>query len=49
MEHELMKSGEILLYSDGGGKEFINVMFQDETFWMTRNCLAAPPTTFPCI
>ena len=39
MEHDLMKSGEILLYSDGGGKEFVNVVFKDETFWMTQKAM----------
>jgi len=36
MENELAKQGEILLYSDENGKEFINVVFQDETFWLTQ-------------
>ena len=40
MEHDLMKSGEILLYSDGSGKEFVNVVFKDETFWMTQKAMA---------
>ena len=35
-----MKSGEILLYSDGSGKEFVNVLFRDETFWMTQKAMA---------
>ena len=35
-----MKNGEILLYSDGSGKEFINVMFKDETFWLTQKAMA---------
>ena len=40
MEHDLMKSGEILLYSDGSGKEFVNVVFKDETFWLTQKAMA---------
>ena len=40
MENELTKSGEILLYSDGSGKEFVNVVFKDETFWLTQKAMA---------
>lgn len=40
MENEPVKNGEILLYSDGGGKEFVNVVFRDETFWMTKSSMA---------
>ena len=40
MEHDLMKRGEILLYSDGSGKEFVNVVFKDETFWLTKSSMA---------
>ena len=36
MEHEMMEHSEILLYSDENGKEFINVVFMDETFWLTQ-------------
>ena len=36
MENEIAKQGEILLYSDDKGKEFINVVFMDETFWLTQ-------------
>ena len=36
MEHEMMKHSEILLYSDENGKEFVNVVFMDETFWLTQ-------------
>ena len=36
MEHEMMEHSEILLYSDENGKEFVNVVFMDETFWMTQ-------------
>ena len=39
MEQKPMNSGEILLYSDGIGKEFINVVFKDETFWLTQKAM----------
>ena len=32
MGNDLANRGEILLYSDDSGKEFINVVFEDETF-----------------
>ena len=32
MGNELLPSGEILLYNNGGEKEFVSVVFQDETF-----------------
>ena len=32
MEKEIAKQGEVLLYSDDNGKEFVNVIFKDETF-----------------
>ena len=40
MEHEMMEHSEILLYSDENGKEFVNVVFMDETFWLTQVCMA---------
>lgn len=40
MEHEMMKHSEILLYSDENGKEFVNVVFMDETFWLTQKAMA---------
>lgn len=40
MSNELAKSGEILLYSHDGAKEFINVYFKDETFWLTQSAMA---------
>ena len=36
MENEMMEHSEILLYSDENGKEFVNVVFMDETFWLTQ-------------
>ena len=40
MENKLAKQGEILLYSDGSGKEYVNVIFRDETFWLTQKAMA---------
>ena len=35
MDNGLVERGEILLYNNGGEKEFVSVVFQDETFWLT--------------
>ncbi len=40
MDNELMKSGEVLLYQNGSDREFVSVVFQDETFWLTQNSMA---------
>lgn len=40
MENEIANHGEILLYGDDNGKEFINVVFKDETFWLTQKGMA---------
>ena len=40
MDHELMKQGDILLYDNGIDKQFVSVVFQDETFWLTQNGMA---------
>lgn len=40
MENDLANRGEILLYSDDSGKEFVNVVFEDETFWLTQKGMA---------
>ncbi len=40
MGNEIAGRGEILLYSDESGKEFINVVFKDETFWLTQKAVA---------
>jgi hypothetical protein len=40
LNNEIMQSGEILLYQNGGDKEFVSVVFQDETFWMTQKAMA---------
>ena len=40
MEKEMMEHSEILLYSDESGKEFVSVVFKDETFWLTQKGMA---------
>jgi len=40
MGKELAQSGEILLYNNGGEKEFVSVVFRDETFWLTQKAMA---------
>ncbi len=40
MDHELAPKGEVLLYSDSEGKEFVSVVFQNETFWLTQSGMA---------
>ena len=40
MEHVPMQQGEILLYNNDGEKEFVSVVFQDETFWLTQKGMA---------
>ena len=40
MEHQPIQQGEILLYDNGGEKEFVSVVFQDETFWLTQSGMA---------
>ena len=40
MGNEIAGRGEILLYSDGNGKEFVSVVFKDETFWLTQKAMA---------
>lgn len=40
MRKELAQSGEILLYNNGGEKEFVSVVFHDETFWLTQKAMA---------
>ena len=43
MGNEIIHQGDVLLYSDENGKEFVNVVFMEETFWLTQiawqNCL----------
>ena len=40
MDHELMKQGDILLYDNGTDKQFVSVVFKDETFWLTQKAMA---------
>lgn len=40
MEKQPSPKGEILLYENGGEKEFVSVVFQDETFWLTQSGMA---------
>lgn len=40
MENEMMERSEILLYSDENGKEFVSVVFKNETFWLTQKAMA---------
>ena len=40
MEKQPSPGGEILLYENGGEKEFVSVAFQDETFWLTQSGMA---------
>jgi hypothetical protein len=36
----MTKSGEILLYNNGSEKEYVSVVFKDETFWLTQKAMA---------
>ena len=40
MGNEITGRGEVLLYSDENGKEYISVVFKDETFWLTQKAMA---------
>jgi len=40
MNEKIAKNGEVLLYSYDGSKEYINVFFKDETFWLTQSAMA---------
>lgn len=40
MDSGIMQNGNNLLCNYGGGKEFVNVAFQDETFWLTQKAMA---------
>ena len=40
MSNEIAKNGELLLYSYDGAKEYIDVFFKDETFWLTQSAMA---------
>ena len=40
MSNEIANRGEVLLYSDESGKEYVSVVFKDETFWLTQSSMA---------
>ena len=40
MNNEIANRGEVLLYSDKSGKEYVSVVFKDETFWLTQKAMA---------
>ena len=40
MRNEIAGRGEVLLYSDESGKEYVSVVFKDETFWLTQKAMA---------
>ena len=40
MDPRPIPQGEILLYENGGEREFISVVFQNETFWLTQKAMA---------
>ena len=40
MELEKARQGQILLYQNEGEKEFVSVVFQDETFWLSQKAMA---------
>ena len=40
MSHDIANRGEILLYSDENGREFVNVIFKDGTFWLTQKAMS---------
>lgn len=40
MGNELLPGGEILLYNNGSEKEFVSVVFKNETFWLTQSGMA---------
>jgi len=40
VSNDLIPQGNILLYSGEDGKEYVNVYFHDETFWLTQSSMA---------
>lgn len=40
MDKQLAKSGEILLCENGGDREVVTVLFEDETFWVSQSGMA---------
>lgn len=39
MDKKIVKQGEVLLYADDKSKEYIKVIFKDETFWLTQKAM----------
>lgn len=39
MPNDIIKTGEILLYQNDGNKEFVSVVFKNETFWLTQKAM----------
>ena len=40
MRNEIAGRGEVLLYSDESGKEYVSVIFAEETFWLSQSGMA---------
>ena len=40
MGNEIVGRGEVLLYSDESGKEYVSVIFAEETFWLSQSGMA---------
>ena len=40
MGNEIANHGEILLYSNGSDKEYVSVIFAEETFWLSQSGMA---------
>lgn len=40
MENEIINRGEILLYQNEKNKEFVSVVFHEESFWLSQNSMA---------
>lgn len=40
MRNEITGRGEVLLYSDESGKEYVSVIFAEETFWLSQSGMA---------
>ena len=40
MSQENIKQGEVLFYNNGDEKEYVSVVFKDETFWLTQSSMA---------
>ena len=40
MGNEIAGRGEVLLYNDESGKEYVSVIFAEETFWLSQSGMA---------